>query len=361
MQLSSEYSRVVNIVKVLCMFGVIYIHASVVPYADCSQAMLHYQQFVTRVLTSFAVPGFFMCSGFLYFLNFSGLDSYNRKSISRFKSLVIPYFFWISFSLFVTWLLQDVLGFAHLFGAGEIKLIRNFTSSDFINSFWCIREGAPFLFTMWFLRDLMVCMVFTPQLYLLLRGKYAKVTLGVILILSLIGLSYSHVAMSSVFWFSLGAFVSIHEIDIFVEIRKFRKIIIGAGFLFVLAYSFVYTENKEMRMPFYSLLQMLTTVVLFANIILLTMNLAGGQNGNRLAKMVVPSYFIYLAHEPYMGYVLQLLIKLINLTPPTIYVVCITLIPILYPIIVIFTCLVVFEILKKIFPKGLSFVVGGKI
>lgn len=316
MQLSSEYSKIINIVKVLCMFGVIYIHASVVPYVDCSPAMLYYQQFVTRVLTSFAVPGFFMCSGFLYYLNFSGLDSYNRKSISRFKSLTIPYLFWISFSLFITWFLQDVLGFARLFGAGEMKLIREFTFSDFINSFWNVRDGAPFLFTMWFLRDLMVCMIVTPQLYLLLRGKYAKVVLGVMLILSLIGLSYSHVAMSSVFWFSLGAFVSIHKIDIFIKIRKFRKIIIGAGLLLVLAYSLAYTENKEMRMPFYSILQMLTTIVLFTNTILLAMNLTGRHNGNRLAKMAVPSYFIYLAHEPYMGYALQLFIKSINFTPP---------------------------------------------
>lgn len=319
MQLSREYSKIINIVKVLCMFGVIYIHASVVPYVDCSPFILYYQQFVTRVLTSFAVPGFFMCSGFLYFLNFNGFDSYSRKSISRFKSLVIPYVFWISFSLFVTWFLQDVLGFAHLFGAGEIKLIRNFTSSDFINSFWCIRDGAPFLSTMWFLRDLMVCMVITPQLYLLLRGKYAKAALGVILILSLIGLSYSHVAMSSVFWFSLGAFVSLHEIDVFVKIRKFRKIVTGVGLLLVLAYSLVYTENKEMRVPFYSILQMLTTILLFANIILLAMNLTDRHNGNRLAKMVVPSYFIYLAHEPYMGYALQIFIKLINFTPPPLY------------------------------------------
>lgn len=156
----------------------------------------------------------------------------------------------------------------------------------------------------------------TQVIYLLLRGKYAKVVLGIMLILSLIGLSYSHVAMSSVFWFSLGAFVSIHKIDIFIKIRKFRKIIIGAGLLLVLAYSLAYTEDKEMRMPFYSILQMLTTIVLFANIILLTMNLANSPNGNRLAKMVAPSYFIYLAHEPYMGYVLQLFIKSINFTPP---------------------------------------------
>lgn len=319
MQLSKNQSQAINVVKVLCMFGVIYIHASVVPYVDCSPAMLYYQQFITRVLTSFAVPGFFMCSGFLYFLNFDGLDSYNRKSISRFKSLVIPYLFWISFTLFVTWFLQDVLGLAHLFGAGEMKLIREFTLLDFANSFWCIRDGAPFLSTMWFLRDLIVCVAITPQLYLLLRGKHGRVTLGVILILSIMELSFLEIAASSIFWFSLGAFLAIHQIDVFSGIKKYQKTLITTGLVLVLAYSFVYIENRESRILFYSILQLLTTIILFANILLLTMNLVNERRGKELARLAVPSYFIYLAHEPYMGYVLQLFIKLINFTPPLLH------------------------------------------
>ena len=223
MQLSDEYSQVINIVKVLCMFGVIYIHASAVPYVDCSPAMLYYQQFITRVLTSFAVPGFFMCSGFLYFLNFNGLESYKVKSISRLKSLVVPYLFWGAFNLLITWFIQDVLDFAHLFGAGNMKLIRDFTFVDFINSFWGVRDGAPFLSTMWFLRDLIVCMVITPQLYLLLKGKYGKVILGIILVLCLMRLSFFHIAVSSIFWFSLGAFIAIHHINVFAKINKCKK------------------------------------------------------------------------------------------------------------------------------------------
>lgn len=361
MQLSQEYSRVINIFKVLCMFGVIYIHASVVPYVDCSPAMLYYQQLITRVLTSFAVPGFFMCSGFLYFLDFKDLESYKRKSVSRFKSLVIPYLFWISLSLFVTWFLQDILGFSYLFGAGDMKLIRNFTLVDFINSFWCVRDGSPFLSTMWFLRDLIVCMIITPQLYLLLKGKHGKVTLGIIFILSLIGFSYFHVAVNSVFWFSLGAFVSLHEIDILVRIKKYRHGLIAVGLLLVLVYSLVYKENREFRMLFYSILQMLTTIVLFANMLLLTMKLVDKKSGKVLAKLSVPSYFIYLAHEPYMGYVLQLFIKLINFLSPTMYIICIIFIPIIFPVFIILVFLLIFKGLKNILPKGLSFMVGGRV
>ena len=360
MKLSKEYSEVITIVKVLCMFGVIYIHASVVPYVDCSRSMLYYQQFITRVLTSFAVPGFFICSGFLYFLNFNGLESFQKKSISRFKSLAIPYLFWIALSLIVTWFIQDIFGFAYLFGAGNLKLIHDFSFKDFACSFWSIRNGAPFLSTMWFLRDLMVCMIITPQLFLLLKSKYGKFVLTIILILSLWGLSFAHIAVSSIFWFSLGAFIAIHEIDIFAVIRKRQKVI-PIGLLIVIVYSLVFTEDKEIRTPFYSILQILTTIVLFTNILLLAMNLVGKKYGNRLAKLGVPSYFIYLAHEPYMGYVLQLFIRFINYTPPTMYIVCITLIPIILPIFIISACLIAFKGLKKCFPKGLSFVIGGKV
>lgn len=364
MQVSNEYSQAINIVKVLCMFGVVYIHASIVPYIDCSPAMLYYQQLMTRVLPSFAVPGFFMCSGFLYFLNYHGIESYKRKSISRLKSLIIPYLFWISFTLLITWFLQDVLGLAHLFGAGHMKLIRNFTLNDFFNSFWAVRDGAPFLSTMWFLRDLIVCMVLTPLFYLLLKGKYGRWALGVILILSLTKLSFFHVGVSSIFWFSVGAFVAINNIDVFTKIKTQKKILIAMGGMLVLAYCMVYTENREIGLQSYfiSILQMLTTLVLFSNTLLLSMILVGRKWGYRLAKLGTPSYFIYLAHEPYMGYILQLFIKSVSLLSSSfLFFGFVSITPIVFPFIIILMCLVIFKIMRKYCPKVLSFMVGGKV
>lgn len=359
MQLSKELSQSITIVKVFCMFGVVYIHASVLPYmVDCSPAMTYYQRFITRVLTAFAVPGFFMCSGFLYFLKFDSLDSFLQKSKSRLRSLFIPYIFWIAMTLFVSWFLQEPLGLSHLFGAGEMKLIHDFTWHDFIDSFWGVRDGAPYLSTMWFLRDLMVCVLITPQLFLLLKGHYGAYRLTCILLLGLAGVSWSHVAISSIFYFSLGAFVSIHNINIFAWLKKHIKMLMLTGLCLATVYSLVYTEDRNAQPLYYTILQTLTSIVFFANMLLLAMRLSETKKGCQLATLGIPSYFIYLAHEPYMGYGLQILLKVL---PPHWSQTLIFIIPIIYPIVVIMFCLLAFKLLKRIAPKVMSFAVGGKI
>lgn len=61
-QLTKEESRAITLAKVICMFGVIFIHAAIKKYTDCSPLVESYYDFLTRVLVNFAVPGFFMCS-----------------------------------------------------------------------------------------------------------------------------------------------------------------------------------------------------------------------------------------------------------------------------------------------------------
>ena len=162
-QLTKDESRAITLTKVICMFGVIFIHAAIKKYTDCSPLVEFYYDLLTRVLVNFAVPGFFMCSGFLFFLNYKGFGSYGNKIKSRIRGLFIPYLFWISLSIFVTWFIQDVLGLASMFGAGNMKLIHDFDTYDFLLSYWNLRDGtSPFLSTLWFLRDLMVCVLLAP-------------------------------------------------------------------------------------------------------------------------------------------------------------------------------------------------------
>ena len=82
--------------------------------------------------------------------------------------------------------------------------------------------------------------------------------------------------------------------------------------------------------------------------------------GEKMMLLSIPSYFIYLAHEPYMGYILQLILKLFSHNS-TIYSLVIVLIPILYPIIIIGLFYMIFKIFRKYMPKLLSLAVGGKI
>ena len=168
--------------------------------------MESYYDFLTRVLVNFAVPGFFMCSGFLFFLNYKGFGSYGNKIKSRIRGLFIPYLFWISLSIFVTWFIQNVLGLASLFGAGNMKLIHDFDTYDFLLSYWNLRDGTfPFLSTLWFLRDLMVCVLLAPILYQVLRlDKVSVLVILVFIALTILGFSLLNIAMSSILYFIMG-------------------------------------------------------------------------------------------------------------------------------------------------------------
>ena len=120
--------------------------------------------------------------------------------------MFIPYLFWISLSIFVTWFIQDALGLASMFGAGNMKLIHDFDTCDFLLSYWNLRDGvSPFLSTLWFLRDLMVCVLLAPILYQVLRfGKVSALVILVFIALTILGISLVNIAMSSILYFSLG-------------------------------------------------------------------------------------------------------------------------------------------------------------
>lgn len=205
LQLTKEESKAITITKVICMFGVIWIHAAINKYVNCGTSVSFYYDFLTRAMVLFAVPGFFMCSGFLFFLNYKGVESYKKKLVSRVKGLLVPYLFWITLTMLVTWLIQDGMGMARLFGAGNMKLMHDFTLIEIVQSYWNVRDGAPFLSTMWFLRDLMVCILLAPVLYQIL--KFGKVSLLAIMafgIFAVLGFSYANIAMSSVLYFIMG-------------------------------------------------------------------------------------------------------------------------------------------------------------
>lgn len=360
-QLTKEESQAITIVKVLCMFGVVYIHAAIKMYTDCSASVTTYYDLLTRVLPCYAVPGFFMCSGFLLYKNYSGLSDYPRKAKSRFRSLVVPYLFWISLTLLVTWILQDILGFAKLFGAGNMKLIHDFSSVDFVRAYWDLRDGGPFLSTMWFLKDLIICVVIAPALYFLLKTRVLSIfTMACLIYLSLIGFGIATIAISSILWFSIGGLVSIQRLKVFNWIKSHFIILLVLSLLFLIYGTYIYDENAQ-HSCLRASIGLIKTLVIFLSFLSLSLNITNKSVGKELMLLGVPSYFIYLAHEPYMGYTLQLVLKVIKHAPTIVQQTTIIAIPIVYPIIIIFICLAVFKILKKVAPKALSIVVGGKV
>lgn len=130
--------------------------------------------------------------------------------------------------------------------------------------------------------------------------------------------------------------------------------------ILVVCYSCVYTEDALCQGYMYRLLSIAYNVLMVVSVIAVCLHLEHKTIGVKLMTLGIPSYFIYLAHEPYMGYMLQILLKVLK-PFGVIYQIAVILIPILYPIFIIALFYLIFKILKKYIPTLLHIAVGGKV
>lgn len=142
--LTKRQSKAINLLKGTSMLMVLFIHANIkdaLPGLDDKSALGMWTQVVTRILVDNAVPMFFLVSGFLFFLKPSRITDKWRK---RIKTLLVPYILWCLVGFLIPFVLQEVLGLAHLFYGNSLKKIADFETADYIRMFWDIRNGAPY-------------------------------------------------------------------------------------------------------------------------------------------------------------------------------------------------------------------------
>ncbi len=181
--------------------------------------VLHH--FVTDELARIAVPLFFFLSGFLFFYrsDFS-LKTYSEKLKRRIRTLLVPYLFW-NVIVFLAFLFTRPL-LSHV-TSGETNPISGYGWLDWLNPFWNHKDGMPICFQFWFIRDLMVVILFSPLLYYIV--KYSK-TLGIIILGGLwtfnLGFDIPGFSIASFFFFSSGAWFSIHKHDFTADFQPFR-------------------------------------------------------------------------------------------------------------------------------------------
>ncbi len=122
------------------------------------------QWLCSDVICSMAVPLFFVISGYLYFINITDLNSpkewYVRKSISRIKSILIPYVFWALLPILI-FALKKVVGMI-IHQHGHEMLFDGLSRMNFYHILWEAGNGGPEDMSLWFLRNLLIVSLFTP-------------------------------------------------------------------------------------------------------------------------------------------------------------------------------------------------------
>lgn len=185
------------------------------------------------------VPGFFFISGFLFFYS---KKSYIQKLNTRVHTLLIPYILWNTF-LLLLYVIAYVLGFPQDING---KNITEFNIIDYIRLFWdrgSYDDGnfVPLLCPLWYIRNLLIMSIISPLLLLFI--KFMRVVF-LIFIAFWWMLTYNNAFIpQTIFFFSLGAYFSIFEINPLKIVLEKRTFFIIAFAL--LGFTDVYTHAVE--------------------------------------------------------------------------------------------------------------------
>ena len=206
--MSRYLSDKLRLISFICIVLVLYIH-STFHYADAGDVGMmlnsYLQKIVSGMIGGLAVPMFFAISGFLFF---RGTEEYIKtvyqKLHKRVRTLVIPYVLAAMFlpSVFLILKLSGLLDFMfnksiqYLSEPWWMLLCRVFVFN--------LPDNVPFAVQLWFLRDLIVVMCFTPLLWRLNRMKFGlEILMLLLFVVSLLDLKY--LPIKAFFWFCLGA------------------------------------------------------------------------------------------------------------------------------------------------------------
>lgn len=308
--------------------------------------------FISDIILRVATPLFSVFSGFLLFykINEWNKNVYFGKIKRKMRTLVLPYMLWniIPILIMALFLLLK-------FDGSLTKYMNQLWEHGILNIFWNYNEGVyPYNIPMWFVRDLIVVVFLSPAVYYLI--KYTKIYGILILGISFFtNIWFPGVSIKALFFFSLGAYFSIHGKNMITELRKgtlfwlFSTIIIATLSMF-------YQECNQ-----FGYLHVLFTIAGSITAINITSLLIErgwiGSERSFIMPLSKISFFIFASHNVY---VLGRSTELINFIFKSETAFFLTVKYLITPIVCISICVGLYYILDKITPKLLKVLTGSR-
>ena len=210
--------------------------------------------FGSKALPLMAVPIFFIMSGYLFFGRMPNWDwnLYGQKLRRRVRTLLLPYIGWNLF---------------HIVHLSWPTLMKIFSGQRTIDSLWALLNKlggfrmifdshlnrpvptnifgipmevtGPVLMPLWFMRDLMIIILFAPLVYWLLKkfGRWVVAILAACFVLNL-WFPIHGTSIYCTFWFTLGSYFAVSGRDPVQSISRYSHIAypIAATSVFLLAW-----------------------------------------------------------------------------------------------------------------------------
>lgn len=355
-------SKTINLLRLPLAILVVILHCNTrFSNLDSNTIELGIYNFIRTIFSNalchIAVPTFFFISGYLFFLTRGGgfLKEYKRKLIKRFYTLIIPYFIWNVIYIVLSIVIKYKLDYKHFFEEyGYIwELFYNSCSwGDVMQPL-----TGPFLYPLWFIRDLIILSIISPIIYILTKKlRIFYVTILFIIYILFLWPNIPGLSMNAIFFFSAGAYLAIEKKDIVTECKKLKNI--GMSCFIILLVFIIYMNISHNSVPKNIFaIYLITSVISVINIGSYLTN----KNIEIKKEFSDMSFFIYCIHHVFLiGLSIKISHKLSFLFFSNNNLIYLSQL-ILTPLIVLSFCYIFYKVIKYLSPMTLNILNGNRL
>lgn len=350
-------SQTINWMRYPLMLLIVLIHTDTPLLTSMPQwglsAVLYYMM---KIILTFAVPMFFIFSGYWFFRNpetFT-LEAYSSKIRKRALTLLVPYVFWNYF----VWAFQLLV--VCLRGHADWISANTFYPSNILDVIIGWGEGylgMPKAFQLWFLRDMMIVCLLAPQLYLLLKHRKPYILLIFAAIYLMPGVQNWHPIIqrfpSALLFFSIGAYMGIHKQNMVEMVRR------------VPMWLSIAITTLNLALSVWQCVSYGRFIVLSRNLFSIVAVVPAFQIASLLVEryhlkpkpfIADSNFFLFALHPLIMTYILvEPLAGHFTNTPLHFWFVYF--LELIVPVIV---CIILYAVMHKVLPKTTSLITGGR-
>ena len=338
--------------RLIAFFGIVfvlYIHSNF-HYTDAEvggMTLYHYlQEGISEMLGRLAVPIFFVISGFLFFRNAETIEIVMKKRHRRVRTLLVPYIFaalflpclYLILKLSGVWDFLVSKSFSYLSDPWWMLLCRVFLYN--------LPDNVPFAVQLWFLRDLLIVVFFTPVLWKLKQTRFGlEVLMAIMFVLSLFELRY--LPIKAFFWFCFGA-------QYLPKVRQGSWVTVGIVLFCIvslLQMIFPHEGWRYFEIPIIAL-GLVSLWSVYDKLVPESFTLASHKKLDRLCE---GTFFIYLYHLPLLLIVGKLIMMVYRSGWTCIFAYLVS------PWITILCLMAIALLLHRYLPKFYSVLVGGRV
>ena len=363
-------SKKITFLSFFAIIGVVYCHAynyynrflqptTILAEGTTPGAMLQF--FISNGLVRFGVPLFFAFSGYLFFCKWEfSWNGYLKKIWTRVRTLIVPYLIWTALAGGLLYMVYMMVG-----------LERYSTVWERVGAFmeqgvWAWLSSSP-AFQLWYVVDLFKLVIISPLIYWLVK-KCKVFPIILFGILWLMELSFV-INCEGLLFFTIGSYLAVNKKEIrgmvdikdtIIDKERYKRnaalltiLWVGGCFTYALISA---TMGEEPFVPLVLLMLYKVNVLTGLAVVWRQYDIKAGdwQEKNWVKEIVSCTVFVYMAHEPFLHLMTDVLLDRLVFNGAH------TLVYFALPMVDIVGCIGLGLFIKKICPKVYGVLVGGR-